>query len=144
MRVLRSSLAGDYFITRELGRGGQVAVFQADEIALNRVVAIKVLAPGSINGDRQIELFRREAQTIANLKHPHIVTIYSVPTIDDLHLFVMQYIEGRSLAAIIADRGPLPLTAIRAAPALKGRLMLDYGTADNSVHPSNMMRLIAA
>ncbi len=132
VRVLRSSLAGEYRITRELGRGGQAAVFQADELALNRIVAIKVLAPGSISGERQVELFRREAQTIANLKHPHIVTIFSVRQLDDLHLFVMQYIEGRSLAAIIADCGPLPLTAVRA-------VAFQVGSALQCAHRRNVI-----
>jgi serine/threonine protein kinase/RNA polymerase subunit RPABC4/transcription elongation factor Spt4 len=142
VRVLRSSLAGEYRITRELGRGGQAAVFQADEIALNRVVAIKVLAPGSISGERQVELFRREAQTIANLKHPHIVTIYSVRQLEDLHLFVMQYIEGRSLSAIIVDRGPLPLTAVRAVAFQVGSA-LQYAHRRNVIHrdvkPANVL-----
>jgi hypothetical protein len=142
VRVLRSSLSGEYRITRELGRGGQAAVFQADEIALNRQVAIKVLAPGIVNGDRNVELFRREAQTIANLTHPHIVTVYSVREVDELHLFVMQYVEGRSLAAIIADRGPLPLTTVRAVAFQVGNA-LQYahkrGVIHRDIKPANVL-----
>ncbi len=142
VRVLRSSLSGDYRITRELGRGGQAAVFQADELALNRQVAIKVLAPGVVNGERDVELFRREAQTIANLTHPHIVTVYSVRQVDDLHLFVMQYIEGRSLAAIIAERGPLPLTTVRAVAFQVGNA-LQYahkrGVIHRDIKPANVL-----
>lgn len=142
VRVLRSNLGTEYRITRELGRGGQAAVFQADELALNRTVAIKVLAPGSVNGDREVEMFRREAQTIANLKHPHIVTIYSVRQVEDLHLFVMQYIEGRALSSIIAERGQLPLTAARAVAFQVGSA-LQYAHRRNVIHrdvkPANVL-----
>jgi serine/threonine-protein kinase len=142
LRRLRTHLAGDYRITRELGRGGQAAVFLADELALTRQVAIKVLAPGSISGEGAVERFRREAQLVANLKHAHIVTVYSVRQIEELNLFVMQYVEGRSLAAIIGDCGQLPLGATRAIAFQVGSA-LQYAHRRQVIHrdikPANVL-----
>jgi eukaryotic-like serine/threonine-protein kinase len=105
---LRAVTAGEFEVGRELGRGGMAAVFLAQDLALNRRVAIKVMAPGLMMGDDMIQRFRREAITIANLQHAHIVTVHAVRQMADLHFFVMQFVEGQSLDGVLRSRGALP------------------------------------
>lgn len=111
---LRDVTDGEFEIGRELGRGGMAAVFLARDLALNRRVAIKVMAPGLMMGEGMIERFRQEAITIANLSHPHIVSIYAVRQRDDLHFFVMQFIAGRSLESVLRAHGRLSVPVVRA------------------------------
>src|SRR4030095_448857 len=82
---LQSVTGGDYEIFTELGRGGMAAVYLARDLALNRQVAIKVMAPGLLLGAGMVERFKREAVTVANLQHAHIVSIYGVRQIGELH-----------------------------------------------------------
>lgn len=112
-RKLERATIGEYDIARELGRGGMAAVFLAHDVALNRKVAIKVMAPGLLMGKGMVERFSREAQTVANLSHPNIIQIYTVRHADDLHFFVMKYLEGNSLQSVLEATGPLPLEIIR-------------------------------
>ena len=110
---LRRATLGEFEIGRELGRGGMAAVFLAHEISLDRKVAIKVMAPGLLLGDGNVDRFRHEAITIAQLHHPHIVSVYSVRQAEGLHFFVMRYVEGRSLEQVIERAGKLPLPIAR-------------------------------
>ncbi len=109
---LKRATVGEFELGPEIGRGGMAAVFLAQEIALDRKVAIKVLAPGLLLSDG-IDRFKNEAVTIANLHHPHIVSLYSVRQAEGLHFFVMRYVHGRSLEQIIQRAGRLPLPVVR-------------------------------
>ncbi len=111
---LKAATLGEFEVTRELGRGGMAAVYLAHEIALNRLVAIKVMAPGLFLGPGMVDRFRQEAVTVANLSHPNIITVHGVRQIEDLHFLVMKFIEGRSLEGILAAHGTVPIDAIRA------------------------------
>lgn len=110
---LRAVTGGEFEIGRELGRGGMAAVFLAQDLALNRRVAIKVMAPGLMLGEGMVQRFRQEAITIANLSHAHIVTIHAVRQLQDLHFFVMQFVEGQSLETVLRAHGPLPVEVVR-------------------------------
>src|SRR4029453_17914912 len=93
---LEQSLGSGYRIVRELGGGGMSRVFLAEELALEREVVIKVLAPElgfGVNVDR----FRREMQLVARLQHVHIVPVLSSGTVGDLAYYVMPFITGESL-----------------------------------------------
>jgi len=142
MDRLREVLAGEFEIEGELGRGGMAAVFRARELALNRHVAIKVMAPGLLLGEGMVERFRQEAVTIANLQHPNIVGVHGVRTVGDLHLFVMQYVPGRSLDRVIRDHGRLTLTSAGAVVYHVGSA-LDYahrrGVVHRDVKPGNIL-----
>lgn len=106
---LRQATLGEYDIAGEIGRGGMAAVYLAHDIALNRKVAIKVMAPELMLGPGMVERFRQEAQTIARLRHPHVVTVHAIREAEGLHFLVMQYVEGQSLEALLARSGPLPI-----------------------------------
>lgn len=105
--ALQQALAGRYSIEHELGRGGMGVVFLAREVALDRMVALKLLPPEMAARPGLKERFLREARTVAGLSHPNIVPIFSVDEVDDFVFFSMAYIEGGTLGDRIRERGPL-------------------------------------
>ncbi len=107
--ALQAQVAGRYSLDRELGRGGMGIVFLAREVALDRLVAIKVLPPALASNAALRERFLREARTAAQLSHPHIVSIHAVASQDPLVFFVMEYIPGETLGERLRTRGALPM-----------------------------------
>jgi serine/threonine protein kinase/tetratricopeptide (TPR) repeat protein len=111
---------GDYRILREVGRGGMGVVYEAEQVSLGRRVALKVLPFASTLDARQLQRFKNEAQAAAQLHHTHIVPVYATGCERGVHYYAMQFIEGQTLAALIAElrqlvgRDPPPNTA---APA---------------------------
>lgn len=113
--ALRQAALGEYEVLAELGHGGMATVFLAHDLALDRKVAIKVLAPALLlMGEGMVERFKREARTAAALSHPHIIPIYAVKESADVLYFVMKYVRGRALDAVIRDVGPLPIKMVQA------------------------------
>ena len=97
---------GDFRIVREVGRGGMGVVYEAEQISLGRRVALKVLPFAAALDPRQLQRFQNEAQAAAQLHHPHIVPVYAVGCERGVHYYAMQFIDGQTLAALIA--GPAP------------------------------------
>ena len=113
--ALRQAALGEYEILAELGHGGMATVYLGHDLALDRKVAVKVLAPALVlMGEGMVERFKREARTAAALSHPHIIPIYAVKESEDVLYFVMKYVRGRALDAVIRDVGPLPLAMAQA------------------------------
>ncbi len=106
---LQNAVAGRYSIEREIGRGGMAIVYLARDIALDRLVAIKLLKPDLAIQEQFRTRFRREARIAAKLSHPNIVPIYLVEERGDLIYFVMSYVAGETIAEIVRRSGPLPL-----------------------------------
>ena len=92
---------GDCRIVREIGRGGMGVVYEAIQESLDRRVALKVLPPGMVASARAQQRFEREARTAARLHHTNIVPVFGVGQEEGIAYYVMQYIEGRSLAELI-------------------------------------------
>ena len=99
--IPRSAQFGDYRILREIGRGGMGVVYEAEQISLGRHVALKVLPFAAAIDPKQRQRFQIEAQAAAQLHHPHIVPIFSVGCDHGIHYYAMQFVEGRSLAAVL-------------------------------------------
>lgn len=78
---LRLATVGEYDVLGELGRGGVASVYLADDLALDRKVAIKVMAPALMYGAGMAERFKREARTAASLGHPNIIPVMAEPEI---------------------------------------------------------------
>src|SRR5215471_15519586 len=96
---------GSYKVTALLGKGGMGEVYRARDSKLNRDVAIKVLPESVTHDPDSVARFRQEAQSIAALNHPNIVTIFSVEQSDGAVFFTMELIEGKSLGDIIGKGG---------------------------------------
>jgi serine/threonine-protein kinase len=113
LSTLREATEGRYEIEATLGQGGMGAVYRARDLVLDNTVAIKVMLPGGALDPQLVERFRQEARTIAGLRHPNIVTVHDLRQHGGLHFFILDYIPGRSLDAIIARSGRLPIAVVR-------------------------------
>lgn len=94
---------GDYRLIRELGRGGMGVVYEAEQISLNRRVALKILPFAATFDPKQLQRFRNEALAAAQLHHTNIVPVYAVGSERGVHYYAMQLIDGQSLAALIGE-----------------------------------------
>src|SRR4051794_14984681 len=103
-------LAGRYRLLDPLGQGGMGAVFRARDMTLNRDVAVKVLSAGKLADAEAIARFRREAQALARLSHGNIVQAHDSGQDGEQHFLVMELVQGRSLAAVLAEQGKLAPT----------------------------------
>jgi tetratricopeptide (TPR) repeat protein len=108
--VPRPGPLGDFLIRREVGRGGMGVVYEAEQLSLGRRVALKVLPFAAALDARQLARFKNEAQAAAQLHHGNIVPVYGVGADRGVHYYAMQFIDGQSLAELIAalrrQRGP--------------------------------------
>jgi len=99
-----------YRVERSIGRGGMAEVFLAHDILLDRPVALKVLFPEYAIDPNFVERFRREAQSAAALTHPNIVAVYDWGKVNATYFIAMEYVEGKTLATLLKERGPLSPT----------------------------------
>src|SRR5262245_1314207 len=119
---------GDYVLLREVGRGGMGIVYEAEQVSLGRRVAVKVLPYASTLDPRSLQRFQNEARAVAGLRHAHIVPIFAVGCEDGVHFYAMQFVAGRTLAALARHdscdtptvRASTAAPAGRAAPAGPG------------------------
>jgi len=105
---LQDALGEGYLVERPLGTGGFAVVYLVRDLQLKRKLAVKVISPDVITSRTVLERFRREAEIVAQLSHPHIVPLHFIGQKDDLLYLAMQCIEGGSLADRIAREGKLP------------------------------------
>lgn len=98
-----------YEILDVLGAGGTAIVYKARDIVLNRLVTLKILREQYANDDQFVRRFKHEAQAVACLSHPNIVSIYDVVFDSDSHYLVMEYVEGCTLKQYLEQKGSLPV-----------------------------------
>ncbi|HET9709130.1 MAG TPA: bifunctional serine/threonine-protein kinase/formylglycine-generating enzyme family protein [Gemmatimonadales bacterium] len=136
-----TALAGRYALVRELGQGGMGAVFLGTDVKLGREVAIKVLPP-TTRAYLGSERFQREVQLVARLSHPHIVPLFEADEVDGFLYYVMEYVEGESLAQRLTRQGPLPLgEAIRIITDVGDALQYahEHGIVHRDIKPANIL-----
>ncbi|MEI8043112.1 MAG: protein kinase, partial [Verrucomicrobiota bacterium] len=97
----RPERLGDFRLIREIGRGGMGVVFEAEQESLRRRVAVKVLPRQALMSGKHLKRFQSEARIAANLHHTNIVEVFGVGEQNGFHYYVMQYIRGVGLDAII-------------------------------------------
>ena len=120
-------IAGRYRITGRLGRGGMGTVWRATDELLDRQVAVKELHLNEGLSESDEQLYRdralREARSVAQIRHPHVVVLHDVVEQDGRPWIVMELIDGRSLADVLAQDGPVdPREAARIGAAVAGAL----------------------
>ncbi len=100
---------GQYQILDELGRGGFGCVYKARHTLMDRLVALKVIAPERMEDRRARDWFLREVRATTRLNHPNIVLAYDAAEVDGQLFLAMEYIEGPTLHRLVQHQGPLPL-----------------------------------
>ncbi len=120
-------LGAQYQVVREIGRGGMGVVFLARDIALHRLVAIKVLRYEFASSEEHRERFRREARMTARLSHPNIVPVHTFGESGELVYIVMKYVHGQSLADRMRREKKLPAAEVQ-------RILRDLAAALESAH----------
>jgi urea transport system substrate-binding protein len=132
---------GSYRILRLLGAGGMGMVFEAEDLGLQRRVALKLLRPEMAADLQNRERFLREARAAAGVPHDHIVTIYQVGQVNDVPFLAMQYLEGRNLENHLVEVEKLELSEVlRVAREIAEGLAAAHahGLIHRDIKPSNI------
>ncbi len=129
-------------ILKELGRGGMGVVYKAEHRFMATTVALKVINPNLLDRTELVERFDREVHAAARLVHPHIVRALDADRAGELHLLVMEYVEGRSLHDLVKKKGPLSIVnacqCVRQA-ALGLQHAHEQGMVHRDIKPHNLM-----
>ncbi|MHB1558327.1 MAG: protein kinase domain-containing protein [Isosphaeraceae bacterium] len=131
-------------LIREIGRGGMGTVYHAEQIGLDRHVALKVLSDGRMSRMNAFERFRREVRALARLRHPNVVRIYDVGEHNGLPFLVMEWIEGGDLAHRLRE-GPLPIREAAEFARVLARTVQaahDSGIIHRDLKPGNILLAI--
>lgn len=131
-----------YRIEHEIGRGGMAVVYRAQDLRLDRTVALKLLAPELARNETFRRRFTHESRVAAAIDHPHIVPIYEAGEADGVLYIAMRYVAGRDLRALLDREGPLPpATALRIATQVASALDAahDHGLVHRDVKPGNIL-----
>ena len=140
--ALQEALAGRYSLESELGMGQWAVVFRAREVRLDRTVAIKLLRPDLATRSDVRERFMQEARTAAKLDHPNIVRIYLADEVDGLSFFVMECVDGDTLARQVERKGAMaPGEAARLLRAISWALAYAHarGVVHRDIKPENIL-----
>jgi eukaryotic-like serine/threonine-protein kinase len=133
---------GRYRVEQELGRGGMAKVYRGQDTVLGRTVAIKILAPQFADDQDFVHRFRREAQAAARISNQNLVSVFDTGSDDGVHFIVMEYVDGRTLADLIAGGGRiLPDRAIEIAIDVCRALEAAHaqGVIHRDIKPGNIM-----
>lgn len=140
--LIGSILAGRYEVVRKIAKGGMGTIYEVRNTRLGRTFALKTITAEAAQDPEVLARFRREADVVANLSHPHIVEVVDWDQLDDGAPFlVMEYLRGESLAARIAEVGGLPWPQIaRIADQVLGALGVAHraGVVHRDLKPDNI------
>jgi len=132
----------DYIILDLIGAGGMGEVYKARHRKLDRLAAIKLLPPPSVDEPDAVERFQQELRVAAKLIHSNIVITHDAGEQDGRHFLVMEFVDGRNLAAVLDDHGPLPVEdaidcILQAATGLE--FAHSQGVIHRDIKPSNLL-----
>lgn len=133
---------GDFRLLRRLGRGAMADVYLAEQGALRRQVAVKVLKGNLATDEKYVRRFHHEAQAAAKLVHANIVQIYNVGRCDGIHFIAQEYVQGQNLAELIARNGTLDVRtalSIMRQVALALHKAAEAGIVHRDIKPENIL-----
>ena len=130
-----------YRIVENIGAGGMGVVYKADDLHLDRPVALKVLLPDKVADRDRRRRFIQEAKAASALNHPNIVTIHDIDESDGVHFIAMEYVEGRSLGESILPGGMPVAKVIEYAVRISSALAAAHGAGiiHRDLKPANIM-----
>jgi serine/threonine protein kinase len=130
-----------YEILQELGRGGMGVVYKARQVSLNRLVALKMILSGAFAGRTAVSRFLSEAESIARLQHPNIMTIYELGEHSGLPYVVLEFCSGGSLARRLRGGllNPREAAAVMAPLARAAHHAHQHGIIHRDIKPSNVL-----
>ncbi|MGH2978912.1 MAG: protein kinase domain-containing protein, partial [Solirubrobacterales bacterium] len=137
-----SRLNGRYRIEDRIGSGGMSTVYRAFDETLEREVAIKIMHSDISSDDAALERFRREARTVAQLSHPHVVMVIDAGEDAGHPYIVFEYVRGETLKDRIRREGPLPVAEAVAYAIEIGRALQaahERGLVHRDVKPQNVL-----
>ena len=140
--VFESRNLGRYKLTRRIGKGGMGEVWRAQDRALNRDVALKVLSPEHGKNPASIARFEREIQATAELNHPNVVRIHDWGVTDDgVWYYAMELLDGVDVATLVRRGGPLPPALVVHLGVQAARGLAEahaHGVVHRDVKPANL------
>lgn len=139
--LTRMMPAGEYHFDSLIGQGGMGAVYRGQQTKLERSVAIKILHRQHGTDYSYPERFRREAQALAQMNHPNIVSVYDFGVVGDYLYYVMEYIEGTDLHHLLAQKAVNQARALEIMPALCDALSYAHakGLVHRDIKPANVL-----
>ena len=131
---------GEYRILDRLGAGGMGEVYLAVDERLGRKVAVKLLAAKFTEDQQRVRRFEKEAKTASALNHPNIVTIHDLGEAEAGHYIVMEFVEGRTLRALVGSTLPLKMLARIGQQVAEGLATAHQaGVVHRDIKPENVM-----
>jgi serine/threonine protein kinase len=133
---------GQYRILDELGRGGFGWVYKAAHVLMDRIVALKVIAPERVEDERARAMFLREVRAATRLHHPNIALAYDAGEAGGRLFMAIEYVAGPTLDQLVRKQGPLPVNLawpmlLQAAQAL--RYAHEQGMVHRDIKPANLL-----
>jgi WD40 repeat protein len=130
-----------YEVLGVLGKGGMGVVYKARQLGLNRTVALKMILSGALAGPDALERFRREAEAVARLQHPHIVAVHEIGTHGGLPFFSLEFVAGGSLDKKLAHTPQPPREAAGLGETLARALHAAHhkGVVHRDLKPANVL-----
>jgi tRNA A-37 threonylcarbamoyl transferase component Bud32 len=141
-RELANRQLGDFLLLRRLGSGGMGEVYLAQQMALKRQVALKVLRQDMMSDDTARRRFAVEAEAAAKLTHNNIVQIYASGTQDGIHYMALEYVQGLNLRDYVAKKGPVTAAfALRVMEQVAAALQhaAEAGVVHRDIKPDNIL-----
>src|SRR5919205_437465 len=136
------SVFAGYRIEEIAARGGMGVIYRAAQIAPERTVALKVIAPGLAQDPEYRKRFQRESEIAASIEHPNVIPIYEAREHDDVLFIAMRWVEGTTLSALIAEQGRLhPLRAAELVGQIAAALDAAHGRGlvHRDIKPANVL-----
>ncbi|MEM6691856.1 MAG: serine/threonine-protein kinase, partial [Planctomycetota bacterium] len=123
-----------------VGHGGMGAVYRGKQVSLDRDVAIKIL-PREIQSEQLGERFQREAQTLAKLNHPNIVSVFDFGQVEGLYFFIMEFVDGVTLRETLQSGNIEPGIALEMIPVICDALQFAHsrGVVHRDIKPENIL-----
>lgn len=139
---LSNRTLGDFRLIRRLGKGGMADVYLADQMSLQRQVAVKVLRSDFLSDATYVKRFRHEATAAGGLNHPNIVQVYSVGEQDGVQYIAQEYVRGGTLRDFMRRKGPLDVPiALHIMKQVAAALQVagDKGIVHRDIKPENIL-----